>query len=511
MNVLVIVGVSLIAIGLLVIVFMVFRKPAPARREHVTVAELQARLADEHHLDDEQTQRIVAEEPETPETEAQPTPEQSGGNRPGSTPLAEPASSAAAPTGPESAETPRSERDTPTEKDANQSQPTPRDSGSSNAQPDNSPPLPPLPVRRPGARYPITEPGPTDHPDDPPPTAATRPAAPDTTTPTPGKRRPTSPSRPNSEPEPSTETAPPTESNAPTKSTGPTGTPRRTTPPTATTSTDHPLPSGTTGARAPQQPDPTSTAGPNSTAGSDSTAEPGSAARPNSSAQPGSTAGPAATTRPYSFAGIESTTGPEPVNGSKSAARRTGPAQSGRSRSNREAPVTKPSEPRRTVSATETETSTDSTSTRETKPSGSANRTAPIESPASAGYSSSRKSGKLTTGEPRRTKPPVTATDQPGTAPQRPDQQGATTPRPEDNAVARPETTSVSRLQGTAPPRSEGTAESRPEEPTAPRPQGVSAPRPRTFDNLNPAPDSRPANLLRRIRRRIQNSRIRNN
>ncbi|VFA99444.1 hypothetical protein [Nocardia cyriacigeorgica] len=47
MNVMTIIAIALIAIGLLVTIAIFIRKPAEHRRAHVTVAELQARLADE--------------------------------------------------------------------------------------------------------------------------------------------------------------------------------------------------------------------------------------------------------------------------------------------------------------------------------------------------------------------------------------------------------------------------------------------------------------------------------
>jgi hypothetical protein len=71
-----IIAAVLIAIGLLVTVAVFIRKPADHRRAHVTVAELQARLADETEPAADEAEPLVADsEPTaelTPESSAEP-------------------------------------------------------------------------------------------------------------------------------------------------------------------------------------------------------------------------------------------------------------------------------------------------------------------------------------------------------------------------------------------------------------------------------------------------------
>src|SRR5690606_24387867 len=90
-NVMTTMAVALIAIGLLVTVAIFIRKPAEHRRAHVTVAELQARLADEsgpeHARADEEeaaeeTGAAAADfEPEAPEERGPIAPEEFGPGR----------------------------------------------------------------------------------------------------------------------------------------------------------------------------------------------------------------------------------------------------------------------------------------------------------------------------------------------------------------------------------------------------------------------------------------------
>ncbi|NEW40266.1 hypothetical protein GV792_12020 [Nocardia cyriacigeorgica] len=71
-----ILAAALIAIGLLVTVAVFIRKPADHRRAHVTVAELQARLADETEPDGEDAANeaeLATDEAGRPGDEAQPT------------------------------------------------------------------------------------------------------------------------------------------------------------------------------------------------------------------------------------------------------------------------------------------------------------------------------------------------------------------------------------------------------------------------------------------------------
>ncbi|MFE3444585.1 hypothetical protein ACFXNW_16270 [Nocardia sp. NPDC059180] len=77
-----ILAVALIAVGLLVTVAVFIRKPADHRRAHVTVAELQARLADEtepegEHAADEAEPTASTAEPTVAETEPTTEPEPS--------------------------------------------------------------------------------------------------------------------------------------------------------------------------------------------------------------------------------------------------------------------------------------------------------------------------------------------------------------------------------------------------------------------------------------------------